>query len=91
MDYKIKRRVKVEVEVKPTPEEIAKAFWGMSAHEQALFLKHLWLASETAMGHYQLKTQLTALNDLLVDTRGKEVGYMGAYECSRMFSECFKD
>lgn len=89
MDYKIKRRVKVEVE--PTPEEMAKAFWGMSAHEQALFLKHLWLESETAMGHYQLKSQLTALNDLLIDARGKRVEYMGAYECSRVFSECLRD
>lgn len=89
MDYKIKRRIKVEIE--PTPEEMANAFWGMSAHEQALFLKHLWLASETAMGHYQLKAQLEALNDLLVDTREKEVEYMGAYECSRVIAECFKD
>lgn len=53
----MKRTINQEIEVNPTPEELAESFWDMSEVEQARFFNHL---GEIADG---LPMQLQAVTD----------------------------
>lgn len=66
----------IEVEIIPTPYELAHAFWSMGEREQALFFNHLGLISEDRLP-FQL--QAISQSDDLADDGRYAMNLIGDY------------
>ena len=71
-----------QIEVKPTPEEMAQLLWSMYSDEQAEMFKHLY---DLAGGEHELMMQFMCTRDHCAERKDESLGAFQA-----LFSSAFK-
>lgn len=74
--------MKTEIEVKPTPKEMAQLLWAMYSDEQAEMFKHLY---DIAEGEHHIMMQFMCTRDKCEERNDESLGAFQA-----MFSSAYK-